>query len=681
MYQQNLALIGAPARTAVELSQNPLQGLLTGYQFGNALYEQDQQRGLQQDLAAAFDPQTGQVDNAKVLQALMRRDPATGIRFMQQKRLEDQQQAGLQWLLGQAGGPSGGAVSGGGAAVGSTGAGISPEARRNLMVGGLLKGDIGGAAEKLGELQQNAYLQDYTRGQELINVTDPKTGAVYQVLRGQALPGPSAQPIPSGQPAPSAQPIPGGTGAPPVKPIPPGQASPGTPDLFSRYQDAPWFSDLMSAARLHNIDPRVAIALVHQESGGNPNSVSPAGAIGLGQLMPDTARQLGVTDPRNPTQNVMGSMRYLRQLLDKYGGDYQKALAAYNAGPGAVDKYGGVPPYRETQHYVPAVLGSAGVQVAQAPGGPVTDAGSPGILVKRPPAQELQEQEQTKLPYQIAEEQRLEKARIAAEQRAAKEKMAAEQRAGPNKLTVGGEEAWVESVYKPALLEQKTNIDKLGKLDLMERLNQKGLTGPGAPFWQGVKAFLNAAGVPSSVVDVTPEQELVAQSNNLVWDTLAQQKGPQTDNDFKRMQAIWPNLQNTPEANQFLIDSSRAILNRRQRQIDFYRKNYQEYAKSGIPSALDDAWNATPEAQRSVWDEPAMRQWAGAAGGAQTPGAPGAAAPAGQTAPTPGAAAPTATGGGKTFSQQDVIDLAKKYNKPPAEIRQSLESKGYIYAP
>jgi soluble lytic murein transglycosylase-like protein len=123
--------------------------------------------------------------------------------------------------------------------------------------------------------------------------------------------------------------------------------------------DVPFGAEITAAAKKHGIDPALLAGLVKQESGFNPNAGSPAGARGLAQLMPGTAAGLGVTDVLDPVQSLDGGAKYLRQQLDAFGGDVTRALAAYNAGPGAVQRYGGVPPYAETQNYVRIVQANA----------------------------------------------------------------------------------------------------------------------------------------------------------------------------------------------------------------------------------------------------------------------------------------------------------------------------------
>ncbi len=123
-----------------------------------------------------------------------------------------------------------------------------------------------------------------------------------------------------------------------------------SPNLSTKFDEL--FNEI---ARTYNLDPKLLHAIAKVESNYNPRAVSPKGALGVMQLIPSTARLVGVSDPFDPRENIHGGARYLRYLLDKFG-DLTLALAAYNAGPKAVEAYGGIPPYEETQRYVRSVL-------------------------------------------------------------------------------------------------------------------------------------------------------------------------------------------------------------------------------------------------------------------------------------------------------------------------------------
>jgi len=117
-----------------------------------------------------------------------------------------------------------------------------------------------------------------------------------------------------------------------------------------------WEAHISRLAARYGIDESLVRAVIRMESGGKTDAVSHKGAMGLMQLMPGTAKMLGVDDPFDPVQNLEGGIKYLSQLSDKYNGDITKTLAAYNAGPGRVDAYGGIPPFAETQKYVRSIL-------------------------------------------------------------------------------------------------------------------------------------------------------------------------------------------------------------------------------------------------------------------------------------------------------------------------------------
>ncbi len=135
----------------------------------------------------------------------------------------------------------------------------------------------------------------------------------------------------------------------PVEQAAPAQTPPGA--LGVNLEDL-----IAGIAQSNNLEPSLVKAIVSAESNFNPKAISNKGALGLMQLMPDTAKSLGVINPFNPEENVTGGVTYFKQLLSQFSGDLPLALAAYNAGPGAVKQHGGIPPFNETQNFVNKVL-------------------------------------------------------------------------------------------------------------------------------------------------------------------------------------------------------------------------------------------------------------------------------------------------------------------------------------
>lgn len=133
-------------------------------------------------------------------------------------------------------------------------------------------------------------------------------------------------------------------------------AAASEPTTVGKVSKARILDIISKVSKKYGVDEKLIQAIVKQESGFNPNATSHCGAMGLMQLMPGTAKGLGVKNPYDPIQNIEGGVKYIKAKLEKYNGNLILALASYNAGSGNVDKYGGVPPFKETQNYVKSIL-------------------------------------------------------------------------------------------------------------------------------------------------------------------------------------------------------------------------------------------------------------------------------------------------------------------------------------
>jgi soluble lytic murein transglycosylase-like protein len=188
-------------------------------------------------------------------------------------------------------------------------------------------------------------------------------------------PAPAPTPVPASAPTPAPAASPRQT-PPPPKPNDEAERLKKAADLLVKVNAAlgmpqsPYGKVIYDIAVRHSINPHLVAALIHVESAFNPRAVSRKGAYGLMQLLPETARRFGLTrkkDLFNPKKNLEAGVRYLKWLADRFGGDAEKILAAYNAGEGAVERFGGIPPYQETQSYVQKIFGLLGFTAPPAP--------------------------------------------------------------------------------------------------------------------------------------------------------------------------------------------------------------------------------------------------------------------------------------------------------------------------
>ncbi|HEX3556987.1 MAG TPA: lytic transglycosylase domain-containing protein [Thermoanaerobaculia bacterium] len=215
-------------------------------------------------------------------------------------------------------------------------------------------------------------------------------------------PKPQAAPVPPTA-APPAAPAPAAVHPAPPVPAPAAPAGPSAQERLEQLRKAadmlievnaalgaprsPYGQIIYDIAVRHSINPQLVAALIHVESAFNPRAVSRKGAYGLMQLLPETARRFGVHRKRdllNPVKNLEAGVKYLKWLTERFGGDVQKTLAAYNAGEGAVDRFGGIPPYHETQQYVQRIFGLLGIVTPEpdpAPAAPAPTAAAPVDVV------------------------------------------------------------------------------------------------------------------------------------------------------------------------------------------------------------------------------------------------------------------------------------------------------------
>lgn len=621
-YMQDPSIVMAPARTLVDIvkNDNSTRNLVAGYQLGSDISDKVRERIARQAISQAYDPRTGTVDNGRVLAALMQYDPATGIRYMQQKRIEEQQQRALSVLMGD---KAAGTGPGNGQGTPELVPGIAmDDADRKLIAFGFYQGNPEVAFSKV--YDKHARLSQALDTPQEFKLQNARTmyATPRQLYDQGVLPRPSwytgsppggdlGQQQGVGQLPPSQiQTRPQGSGMPAPSQINPPQTSSqqgGSPqgsitktrsgqNDLGAFQGNPYFSDAVAIAKNYGIDPALFLSLLQTESGFDPKAKSPKGAMGLGQLMPDTAARFGVQDPYHPIQNMTGSAKYLKFLWDRFGGDIDKVLAAYNAGEGNVDKYGGVPPYEETQNYVkrvregmgPAVQGNAPVVVAQNDTGP--------LQLGSPAPSELKRQElEVQQPYQVQAEQRQlsdwgRKNQIEQQQKIAEENRRSAR--GYQEARYAADAKLDADLNTEMRNDAKSATSGLVHIKDMRVLADQGTLDKGSltAMYGRLGRILYAFGTPESnatVADAIRQEQFGQVAKQLTYQVLGGSLGKQiSDSDRKFIEDMVPQLGKTKEATLGILDRLEKAFNRQREKYIAWGK-----AKQANPNIRESEFN------------------------------------------------------------------------------------------
>lgn len=373
-----------------------------------------------------------------------------------------------------------------------------------------------------------------------------------------------------------------------------GGMMPSRPTLGGAYTGAALAPEvdgwIVKYSQEYGVDPNIVRAVVMQESGGRQDVVSPAGAIGYGQLMLDTAKGLGV-DPYDPEQNIKGTVMYLGQMRDRYDGNWDRALYAYNWGPGNMDAYlktgkglNGQPMPSETLNYVPGVRGrlSGGQQPAVAGG--YDSGGGPTIplhLLALPGA--AGEAARAIFAAQQTQSQR--------DLKNALEQNRLEQNS-PRGEFLRNEGKRASQYMADLQAEAKAAQDSISAYEAFESIMDRGLkTGFGQGVLDNVARALDRMGIDTKALNLNSVRDIDTLGNlttRAVMSALADQKGVQTEGDAQRAMQTWVNISNSPGANRWINTYQRNLAERRILRAEFIQEAL--WRSNGNIQEAERAW-------------------------------------------------------------------------------------------